>query len=154
MNKQTATSLLHTHLYQQGILINARVESCSLGEPFKFNAIQFLLSQGLTQQPIRKQCYKLLSLVVHVAGRTLDPRNSDALTQKSVYAAVKNVVAMLALDLTDPEHSKVLVPQLIAHLTNWGTDDPRDELHKRLGEALELVTQALCCVNADNWDNR
>jgi hypothetical protein len=59
--------------FPQGIMIvrpTAKVENSLFSDPFRFNIIQFVLSQGLAQQPLRKQRHKLLELLVYVAGRT------------------------------------------------------------------------------------
>ena len=154
MNKQTATRLLHTHLHQHGVLATANVERCVFEDPFRFNAIQFLLSQGLTQQPIRKQCHKLLGLLVRVAGKTFNAMNTGTVTKEIVTTAVSRSALAKALALTDPEHSQQLIEGLTAHLTQWPTAAAADEYHKRVIEVLELVTQALCCVNNDtDWSN-
>ncbi len=52
MDKKTATRLLHVYLYQHGVLTTANVESSLLSDPFRFDVLQFVLSQGLAQQPI------------------------------------------------------------------------------------------------------
>ena len=154
MDKQTATRLMHNHLYQHGVLTTDSVESCVFSDPFRFNVIQFLLSQGMTQQPIRKQCYKLLALLARVAGRTFDDMNTGTVTKEIVITAVSRSALAKALALTDPEHSQQLIEGLTEHLTQWTTAAAADEYHKRVIEVLELVTQALCCVNNDaDWSN-
>jgi hypothetical protein len=111
--------------------------------------------ERLAQQPIRKQCHKLLGLLVYVAGRTSNElHNAGTVTQAAVATAVSNVALAQAIALTDPNHSQQLIEGLTAHLTDWQTEEAEGEYQKRLSEVLELVTQALCCVNKDDDWNR